>query len=99
MTSLLVHPSSSPAGDGTILRVTPASAGWDHVGFEALLLAPGATASRDTGDREVCVVVIQGTCDVRGPHGEWRELGGRPDPWSGPPDAAYLPGGTAFEVQ
>jgi 5-deoxy-glucuronate isomerase len=99
MTDLLVHPSPLPADDGSILRVTPDSAGWGYVGFEVLDLAPAGSAARDTGDREVCIVVVQGSCDVRSPHGEWGDLGGRPDPWSGPPDAAYLPPGTRFEVQ
>jgi 5-deoxy-glucuronate isomerase len=99
MSDLLVHPTAEPEPDGTLLRVTPESAGWRHVGFEALRLAGGATATRDTGDREVCVVVISGSVHVRSVFGEWRDLGGRPDPWSGRPDAAYLPGGTRFEVQ
>jgi 5-deoxy-glucuronate isomerase len=86
--SLLVRPS----GDG--LRVTPESAGWKYVGFEVLRLA-GTKATVETGDREVCVVVVEGTCHV----GDFRDLGGRPDPWSGPPDAAYLPPGTRFEIE
>jgi 5-deoxy-glucuronate isomerase len=90
MTELLV-----PAGGGPI---TPESAGWGYVGFEVLRLAPGESAERDTGDRECCVVVVEGRCDVRSAQGEWRDLGGRPDPWSGPPDAAYLPPGTAFTL-
>jgi 5-deoxy-glucuronate isomerase len=85
--SLLVRPT----GDG--LRITPESAGWEYVGFEVLRLAGASTV--ETGDREVCVVVVQGTCRV----GEWTELGGRPDPWSGMPDAAYLPPGTRFELE
>jgi 5-deoxy-glucuronate isomerase len=99
MSRLLVHPAREPEADGTFLRVTPASAGWDHVGFEALALPGDAAATRDTGDRECCVVVIAGRAHVRSDHGEWRDLGGRPDPWSGRPDAAYLPPGTRFEVQ
>jgi 5-deoxy-glucuronate isomerase len=95
VSELLVHPS--PDGE-TIVDVTPASAGWLYVGFEAVRLRPGATVSRDTGDRECCVVVVEGTCTVRSAHGEWRDLGGRPDPWSGRPDAAYLPPGTVFEL-
>lgn len=90
--SLLVHPSSGE----TLLEVTPESAGWGHVGFEALQLA-GAVV-RESGEREVCIVVIEGTATVRSDHGEWRDLGGRPDPWSGMPDAAYLPPGTRFEL-
>jgi 5-deoxy-glucuronate isomerase len=54
--------------------------------------------TRDSGDREVCIVVVEGTAHVRSAHGEWRDLGGRPDPWGGMPDAAYLPPGTRFEV-
>ena len=90
--SLLVRPS---AADGSILRVTPESAGWEYVGFEVLRLGDGGRAAVETGDREVCVVVIEGTARV----GDWGDLGGRPDPWSGPPDAAYLPPGSSFEVE
>jgi 5-deoxy-glucuronate isomerase len=90
--SLLVRPSDGEA----VLSVTPESAGWAYVGFEVLRL--NGAAARETGDREVCIVVIEGTAHVRSEHGEWRDLGGRPDPWSGMPDAAYLPPGTRFEV-
>ncbi len=91
MSDLLIRPSATAGPDGAILRVTPESAGWGHVGFEVLALAPGAVAERETGDRELCVVVVAGKVHVRSEHGDWRELGGRPDPWAGRPDAAYLP--------
>jgi 5-deoxy-glucuronate isomerase len=87
-----------PAPDGSVV-VTPESAGWTYVGFEAIILNLDATVERDTGARETCVVVISGTVHVRSPHGEWRDLGGRPDPFSGPPEAAYFPPGTAYSVQ
>jgi len=95
---LLVHPAAEPGDDGTLVRVTPQSAGWGHVGFEVLALIPGRPAVRETGAREVCIVLVSGDCDVRSPHGEWRAVGGRADPFSGLPDAAYLPPGTAFEL-
>lgn len=79
--------------------VTPASAGWKYVGFEVLQLDEGRPQMRETGDRELCLVVVQGSCHVRSEHGEWRDLGGRPSPFSGRPDAAYLPPGTAFEIE
>jgi 5-deoxy-glucuronate isomerase len=44
-------------------------------------------------------VVVAGRCDVRSEHGDWGDLGGRPDPFSGLPDAAYLPPGTGFLVE
>jgi 5-deoxy-glucuronate isomerase len=98
VSGLLVHPGAAD-GDGTRIRVTPESAGWGHVGFELVALAPGGVARRDTGDREVCIVAVHGTAHVRSGHGEWRDLGGRPTPFDGPPDAAYLPPGSAFELE
>ena len=65
-----------------------------YVGFEVLRLDPGQRAERETGERECCAVVIAGSCSI----GDFPDLGGRPDPWSGPPDAAYLPPGTTFAV-
>jgi 5-deoxy-glucuronate isomerase len=76
-------------------HVTPASAGWEYVGFEVLTVRPGGSAERATGDAEHCVVVISGTCSV----GDFKDLGGRPDPWSGLPDAAYLPPGTRYMLE
>jgi 5-deoxy-glucuronate isomerase len=74
--------------------VTPESAGWSYVSFEA------ATPPLDgsTGANELCIVVIAGACTVRSSHGAW-EVGGRPDPWSGLPDAVYLPPGTGYSVE
>jgi 5-deoxy-glucuronate isomerase len=81
MSNLLVH------GE----HVTPESAGWSYVGFEVIVLGDDEAVERHTGDRELCVVVLSGRCDVRSEYGDWLGLGGRPDPFSGLPDAAYLP--------
>lgn len=97
MSELLVH-SSAPADDGTTMTVTPESAGWAHVGFEVLVLREGRVGRRECGPRELCVVVIAGTVDVVSGHGAWRGVGGRPDPWSGPPEAVYLPPGASVEL-
>ncbi len=96
MPDLLVRPSA-PAADGTILCVSPASAGWSYVGFEVLALAPGVSASRDCGEREVCIVAVSGTVELSSSALSC-SFGGRADPWSGPPDAAYLPPGSRFSV-
>jgi 5-deoxy-glucuronate isomerase len=71
--------------------VTPESAGWKYVGFEV------ATASFEgaTGERELCIVVLSGGCTIQSEHGSWT-LDGRADPFSGPPDAAYLPPATRY---
>jgi 5-deoxy-glucuronate isomerase len=72
--------------------VTPASAGWTYVGFEVVAL--DGAVERDTGTDEHCIVGITGTFSVD----DWRDLGGRPDPWSGLPDAVYLPPGTRYAL-
>jgi 5-deoxy-glucuronate isomerase len=71
--------------------VTPESAGWQYVGFEVVR----PPVERDTGSDEHCVVVLTGTVSV----GEWSGLGGRSDPWSGLPDAVYLPPGTHYLIE
>src|SRR3954469_17655830 len=73
-----------------LVRGTPVE--MRYVGFEVLSLDPGQRLDRETGDRECCAVVISGTCSI----GDFADLGGRSDPWSGPPDAPYLPPGTSF---
>jgi 5-deoxy-glucuronate isomerase len=95
VSSLLVHPS----GDGTVVSVTPESAGWTYVGFEVLLLDEGRTVERDTAGRECCVVLVAGKGHVRSEHGDWHDLGGRETPFAGAPDAAYLPPRTPFALE
>lgn len=97
MADLLVRPGPT-AADGTFLSITPDSVGWDFVGFEALALDRTRDAERDTGARELCVVVVQGAADVRSDHGSWLGIGGRVDPWAGMPDAVYLPPGAHLSL-
>jgi len=97
VTDLLVRPHERLVEDGAIVTITPASAGWSYVGFEVLSLDAGQEARRSTEGRELCVVVVDGSCVVRSEHGEW-EIGGRADPWSGPPGAAYLPPQTNMTI-
>jgi 5-deoxy-glucuronate isomerase len=85
---LLVRPGGE---GGAIHSLDPATAGWEHVGFEVHELAPGQRLARACGARELCVVVVAGGVHVSSAHGEWRDLGGRETPFDGPPDAAYLP--------
>jgi len=94
----LIVPAGVAGPDGAVATVTPHSAGWAYVGFEALVLRAGQSAERETGERECCVVVVAGHAHVRSEHGEWRDLGARETPFAGAPDAAYLPPGTRFAV-
>jgi 5-deoxy-glucuronate isomerase len=59
---LLVPPRRSP--DGVTHRITPESAGWTYVGFEARVIDKNRPATLETGNREICVVVLSGTARV-----------------------------------
>jgi 5-deoxy-glucuronate isomerase len=96
---LIVHPARVPSDDGTLITVTPESAGWGYVGFELLTLDGNNRAIRESGDREVCIVVIAGSLEISSRHAQWRAVGGRSDPFSGRPDGAYLPPQTTFELK
>ena len=63
--SELKQSTHAPDGDGNVLRVTPDSAGWKHVGFEVYRLGEGQRLVRDTGDREFCLVLLSGVQFVK----------------------------------
>jgi 5-deoxy-glucuronate isomerase len=82
-----------------IVAVTPQSAGWRYVGFAAHRLARGATLAFDSGDREVCIVVLCGTVSVRVGDRAWNAIGGRASVFDDiPPYAVYAPGGQAIAI-
>ncbi len=96
--SLLVKPHP-PAGDGTMLDITPDSAGWGHVGFRAVRLAPGQTHKGVAPHRETCLVLLSGTADVRAGDLFCAGLGSRKSVFEdAPPASVYVPADTPFEV-
>jgi 5-deoxy-glucuronate isomerase len=54
MMRVLQRPTA-PDGAGRILEVTPASAGWDYVGFAVRQLQPGQSVLHGSGDRKACL--------------------------------------------
>jgi 5-deoxy-glucuronate isomerase len=75
-----------------IVTVTPASAGWKHVGFRALRLAAGDSERVATGSRELCIVVLAGSVDVTVGEQAFEELGTRDGVFDdSPPAALYVP--------
>jgi 5-deoxy-glucuronate isomerase len=95
--SLLVkaHPEAQ-----RIVSVTPESAGWAFVGFEAYRLARGQRIAFDTGAREVCVVVLQGVVSVTVGEVVWRDIGERTSVFEErSPYAVYAPGGQPVTIE
>jgi len=95
MSSLLVKGGK---GTGRIVHVTPASAGWTHVGFDLYRLAPGGEAGEAAGAREVCLVFVGGRGRVSVDGRDLGVLGERMSPFEGKPWSVYVPAGSAWSV-
>ena len=98
MSDLLVASKKEADADGSVVKVSPQTAGWDWVGFEVLKLGAGQSVVRRADGEEVCLVTLGGRCAVSAESGEW-EIGGRESVFDGPPHALYLPPGTAYRVE
>lgn len=98
MSSLHIRPHA-PDATGTVLDVTPASAGWTHVGFKLVRLVKGQSYRGGEVGREVCLVLVSGRADVMVDDLRYVNLGGRTSPFEDrAPGALYLPAGVKYEV-
>jgi 5-deoxy-glucuronate isomerase len=89
----------APDATGTVLEVTPASAGWKHVGFRVVRLQPGERHAQHLADRETCLVLVAGTADIKAGEKTFSDVGGRATPFEDlAPGAIYVPAGISFEV-
>ncbi|MFC5647892.1 5-deoxy-glucuronate isomerase [Paenibacillus solisilvae] len=99
MSNLIVKPSQTPDSEGNLLRITPESAGWEHVGFEVYTLGIGERLSRSTEEREACIVLLGGKADIATDKLEWKQIGGRMSVFEKiPPYSVYVPSGDRFAV-
>lgn len=90
MSKLLIKPR---AAHGRVHHVTPVSADWTHVGFDLLKLEAGEQVREETGEREVCLVLIAGKAEVSAGGKEFGIIGERRGPFDGKPWAVYVPAG------
>jgi 5-deoxy-glucuronate isomerase len=74
------------------------SEGFEFLSFRSIHLGKGETFEADTGKRELAIVVLGGRCSIASSRGTWRDIGGRPNVFSGMPYALYLPISTAFKI-
>jgi 5-deoxy-glucuronate isomerase len=86
------------------LRVRPENGTQSETyGFEFLTvdnhkLRPRDRIEGDTGNRELALVLLGGTCSVSSSRGEWSGVGRRPNVFSGMPYALYLPVSTRYTI-
>jgi 5-deoxy-glucuronate isomerase len=93
---VLVHPQE--AAPGVYQRITAEGAGWQYLNFEARRLRRGDVWQHDTGENELCIVLLGGMFTVSSRWGTWRTDGGRSSVFAGLPHAAYFPPRTAFTL-
>ncbi|MEF2072203.1 5-deoxy-glucuronate isomerase [Consotaella aegiceratis] len=84
---------------GRLIDVTPESAGWTYVGFSLVKLAAGESVSDETGDREVCLVLVSGKAAISAAGESFGTIGERSDPFSGKPWSVYVPAGAGYTVE
>ena len=96
MSKLLVK---SQPGEGSVVKVTPQSAGWSYVGFELFRLKSGQSVSSETGDSEVCLVLITGKAEVSGGGQDFGMIGERMSPFEGKPWSVYVPQGASWSAK
>ncbi len=96
MNKLLVK--SKKVNQGVYQEITPATAGWKDLNFNARRMAQGESWSGNTGDCEYAIVLMGGSFSVQSSRGDWEIERGRKDVFSGLPHAAYLPRNTSFTL-
>jgi 5-deoxy-glucuronate isomerase len=97
MPNLLVHPSA-PDALGQVHSISPASAGWTYVGFDVFDLKAGQGLTRETGETEVCLVLVSGKARVSGAGHDFGVIGARMSPFDGSPWSVYVPPHASWSV-
>ena len=98
MLNLLLQPDLS--GDGPIHDVTPASAGWSHVGFGLHDLAAGTSVGSDGTADEICLVLLSGSVRIIAGDLDTGMLQGRASVFDKvAPHAVYVPMKTTWQVE
>lgn len=96
-TSLLIPGSRVQFGE--VVAIEPRGDDWKYIHFRVMRMMTGQRLAARTDSNEVALVTIAGTINATSSAGSWNGIGNRPDPFSGPPAALYLPPMTAYEIQ
>jgi len=95
--NLLVCPSTDTQDPDLILAVTPESAGWDFISFQARKLRTGNQWPFSSGENELAIILLSGAISIRSTRGSWHDLE-RKDVWTSAATALYLPRNTEFTI-
>ncbi len=95
----LHFPSSNDLSASVFAKLSAEQAGWQYLNMVALSLEAGKTFGITVGDYEYLAVILGGVCDIHTNHGDFVDVGRRPDVFTGMPYAIYMPRNTEFEIE
>ena len=96
--NVLIRGNSEGKDTDLILSVTPESAGWEFISFQARRLDASEEWSFDTEENEFAFVNLSGRYSISSSRGSWAGIGGRPNVFAGGAHALYLPRQTSLTV-
>jgi 5-deoxy-glucuronate isomerase len=100
MSDLIVPSRREADQEGNTLSITPESAGWEYVGFQVYTLQKGQTLKKETGDQEVCIVLLSGKAHVTTKIEKWENIGRRMNVFEKiPPYSVYVPSGDIYTIE
>ncbi|KAE9529145.1 5-deoxy-glucuronate isomerase [Testudinibacter aquarius] len=83
---------SNAINNGFRQQITPQNANWEYVGFELLHLSAGAAQEIESGNTEICFVVVSGYASFAVDAKIFEHLGNRTSPFERiPPYSLYVP--------
>ncbi len=91
--------STDNGGTGEFTRVRAQDAGWDYLNMSAMRLNKGGKFGDNTRGCENVIVILGGVCNITTSDGEFKNVGRRPNVFSGMPYALYLSRNKDFEIE
>ncbi len=90
--------SATDPGDGVLIHVDAASAGWEFIGLTVHRLELGTPLTVESDGDEYAIVLLSGSCTISH-DGAKVALGPRANVFADPPWAYYVPVGTVCTIQ
>ena len=95
--NILIHPATDSQDRDLILTITPGSAGWNFISFQARRLSIGDTWSFNSRENELAIIILSGSISVNSNRGSWDSIE-RENVWTSAATALYLPRDTEFSI-
>lgn len=96
--SRLLVKSGDSGQAGTLVDISSAQAGWEHLNMRVTRLHAGMMLEGDTGTREEAHVILGGQCRIETSHATYGRVGRRAHVFDGMPWALFMSPGTKYQI-